>query len=248
MPVMDEFKAQRESIKNKPLSARISYFWTYYKWHVIISLAVIGTILSLVVEISSEKEKALYCAVVNGYSLDQDSSLANAFAEHLQLDTNKYTITINHNFTLGADANSASLVSVQYLNTYLEEGELDALVMDPDHFLDYAYSGYFQSLPHCLDAETLEKLSGNLIYIDVSVAESITKRLESGEFLTAAEYPYSKDPSTLAQPVAFGIDISNMTKFTDAYRYEGGICYYGIVANAEYLSNAVEFVSFLLEE
>ena len=48
MAVMDEFKEEREALKNGTPKQKLAYFWYYYKWHVIISLVVIILIVSFV--------------------------------------------------------------------------------------------------------------------------------------------------------------------------------------------------------
>ena len=35
MPVMDEFREEREAIKNAGWDYKLKYFWDYYKWFVI---------------------------------------------------------------------------------------------------------------------------------------------------------------------------------------------------------------------
>lgn len=48
MAVMDEFKEEREALKNGTPKQKLAYFWYYYKWHVIIALVVIIMIVSFV--------------------------------------------------------------------------------------------------------------------------------------------------------------------------------------------------------
>lgn len=48
MAVMDEFKVERETIKNAKFIDKFSYFWTYYKWWVIIPV-IVSTIISNVI-------------------------------------------------------------------------------------------------------------------------------------------------------------------------------------------------------
>ena len=42
MAVMDEFKEEREALKRGTPKQKLAYFWYYYKWHVIISVIIIG--------------------------------------------------------------------------------------------------------------------------------------------------------------------------------------------------------------
>ena len=41
MPVMDEFREERETIKNGTFKQKWQYFCDYYKWHVIIGAFVL---------------------------------------------------------------------------------------------------------------------------------------------------------------------------------------------------------------
>ena len=52
MAVMDEFKEEREALKNGTPRQKLTYFWYYYKWHVIIALVVIIMIVSFVKQLT----------------------------------------------------------------------------------------------------------------------------------------------------------------------------------------------------
>lgn len=48
MAVMDEFKEEREALKRGTPKQKLAYFWYYYKWHVIISVIIIGMLVSFI--------------------------------------------------------------------------------------------------------------------------------------------------------------------------------------------------------
>ena len=56
MPVMDEFKEEREALKHGTPKQKFAYFLDYYKWHVIVALAVIGFAGSLIYQAVTCKE------------------------------------------------------------------------------------------------------------------------------------------------------------------------------------------------
>ena len=41
MALMDEFKEERESIKNKSFKEKLDYFWCYYKWWIITPIIIV---------------------------------------------------------------------------------------------------------------------------------------------------------------------------------------------------------------
>ena len=74
MAVMDEFKEEREALKNGTPKQKLAYFWYYYKWHVIIALVVIIMIVSFVKQLTDRKDPAFYAVMLNASLLDQITS------------------------------------------------------------------------------------------------------------------------------------------------------------------------------
>ena len=66
MPVMDEFREEREALKHGTLKEKLSYFVYYYKWHVIVSVCAIAAVAVLASQILTRKDTAFYAAMVNG--------------------------------------------------------------------------------------------------------------------------------------------------------------------------------------
>jgi len=55
MAVMDEFKEEREALKRGTPKQKLAYFWYYYKWHVIISVMIIGIARKLYLPVRKPK-------------------------------------------------------------------------------------------------------------------------------------------------------------------------------------------------
>ena len=72
MAVMDEFKEEREALKNGTPKQKLAYFWYYYKWHVIIALVVIIMIVSFVKQLTDRKDPAFYAVMLNASLLRSD--------------------------------------------------------------------------------------------------------------------------------------------------------------------------------
>ena len=57
MPVMDEFREEREAIKQKSRKEQWDYFWGYYKWYVIGGAALLAVIIYIIIQESPQKMK-----------------------------------------------------------------------------------------------------------------------------------------------------------------------------------------------
>ena len=60
MALMDEFKEERASIKNGTFKQKFSYFWCYYKWHVICSVLAVVIVVSYIHAVVTRKDIAFY--------------------------------------------------------------------------------------------------------------------------------------------------------------------------------------------
>ena len=74
MAVMDEFKEEREALKRGTPKQKLAYFWYYYKWHVIISVIIIGMLVSFIYQFVNRKDTAFNAVLLNASLLDQMSS------------------------------------------------------------------------------------------------------------------------------------------------------------------------------
>ena len=72
MPLMDEFREEREALKHGTWKEKLSYFFDYYKWHVVVTIAAIIFIVSITYQIVTRKDTAFYAAMVN--AIEQNSA------------------------------------------------------------------------------------------------------------------------------------------------------------------------------
>ena len=140
--------------------------------------------------------------------------------------------------------------TAEFITVYIAARDLDVIAGDPDSFSRYAYSSVYLDLSEALDAKTIAALSqaGRLYYIDRAVADKIDELQNTNQSAEGVSKPDPFRPEDMEDPVPVGVDISECSKFTDAYYYKEGSSYLGIVANTKQLANAVKFITFLLEE
>ena len=65
MPVMDEFREEREAIKHAPLEKRLEYFRDYYLGKTLLILFVVGMLGAWLISVITAKEPALYITLVS---------------------------------------------------------------------------------------------------------------------------------------------------------------------------------------
>ena len=248
MAVMDEFKEERENIKNQPFKKRLAYFWGYYKWYVLGGIFAIIVLTFFIRDLTGRKEDALYGIVVNGHSLSEDEPLARGFEEYAGIDTDKYTVSINSSLFIHDTIDETGITSGQFITVYMAAGDLDVSIMDTGNFEKYAYAGNFQDLSAHLDSSLLEKLADRIYYIDYAVMEELDRRQEENLSTDDIVYPDPYDPANMEKPIPVGIDLTGCRKFFDAYYYEDGTAFLGISVNSKSPDMAARFIDYLFAE
>ena len=148
MAVMDEFKEEREALKRGTPKQKLAYFWYYYKWHVIISVIIIGMLVSFIYQFVNRKDTAFNAVLLNASLLDQMSSeqpdFLTDFAEKEGIDLNTSDITFDTSIRIVEDSmDEVSVTSTQKLMAYVAANELDSMITDFDSFQKYANSSLF---------------------------------------------------------------------------------------------------------
>lgn len=248
MAVMDEFREERENVKNQPFKKRLGYFWSYYKWYVLGGIFAIIVLTVFIRDLAGRKEDALYGIVVNGYSLSADEPLAQGFAEYAGIDTNEYAVSLNSSLFIHDTMDESSITSGQFITVYMAAGDIDTGIMDVGNFKKYAYAGSYQDLSAYLDSSVLEKLKDRLYYIDYAVVEELDRRQEENLSEDDIVYPDPRDPGKMEKPVPVGVDLTGCEKFFDAYYYEDGTAFLGIFVNSKSPDMAVRFIDYLFAE
>ena len=67
MAVMDEFREEREALKNADLKTKWQYFLDYYKWWVIGIAAALAFVISMIYSALTAKDNALSGYFLNTY-------------------------------------------------------------------------------------------------------------------------------------------------------------------------------------
>lgn len=248
MPVMDEFKEERAALKNGTLKEKLSYFWCYYKWHVVAAVAIVAFAVSMTVSILTSKENALYVAIINAVELPPAAEYPAAFAEYAGIDTQTYDILFDTTMRFGDSMDQDTIASSQKLMTYLAAGELDVFVGDEAAINQYAYNETFYDLRDVLTAEQLEQYEPYFYYLDQTLLDALNEAKDSPDYdyTSFTHRPDPKDPEAMENPVPVGLYLNTAASFLENYYFSGDVVL-AIPVNCGSMENASKFIDFVLE-
>lgn len=259
MPLMDEFKKERESMKDKPFKEKIGYFWYYYKWHTVGAVFFLIILITLVHDIVTSKEIVFNATFMNAYSLDmsgntEGNAFLKEFAQLAGIDTEKYEVYLDTNMRFDLTSyDQASLAASQKFLAMSAAGEIDVVVSERDIFSNYADSGMFQDLRDCLTEAQLEKYADYFFYYDRTVLEREIdfEEVNNSDLTIPEDTVERRDPASMSDPVPVGIflDDSLNDRLIDAgYFIEDQELVFGIMGKEENRQNCLLFLDWLTDK
>lgn len=263
MPVMDEFKEEREALKNASFKEKWQYFLDYYKWYVIGGGLTLLLVCIFIRDVATAKDYALYGTFINAYAFQNEDgsekaqALMDEMAARLEIDTEEYEVGIDSSLTIGGSssvdvtgmtASEVSYQSEQKLMVYIAAGDLDFIAADSTTFLQYATNETFFDLREVLSPEQQEKYEPYYYYVDMAEVNTANEASQNGTFDSYVPREYDPlDPSTCLEPVPIAVCINNSPKVMDAYYFREEIVPMGIVVNSSHVEDAVMFLDYLFE-
>lgn len=249
MPLMDEFKEEREALKHGTPKQKLRYFWDYYKWHTIAVIAAILVLIFTIREFVTRKDTAFYACFLNltryNYTMDEAESV-NAFAEFAGIDTDKYSIFFDTSIQIGMGT-GADNDSSQKLFAYLFAAEIDVMVSDLDSILTYAYQSDFYDMRELLSEEQLAACQDSFYYIDGAVLDEIKAARESNNLSYSPVYPDPLLPDQMKDPIPAGIvlrDDNPLAKDYYFYEKKGAV---SVMINTKRPELALKFIDFVMQ-
>lgn len=174
MALMDEFKEEREKIKDGTLKEKLSYFWDYYKWYVIVPLIVIIFLGTTIYQKITAPEVILNGVLINAHNIEADTArnkLGADFLKNIEMDAEEYAVTLNTSLSYVDDTDSASsnYESMQALMAWIAAGSIDFLCGDYDTMMALSNHEYFLDLREVLNEEQIKKYEPYFLYTDKNV-------------------------------------------------------------------------------
>ena len=248
MPVMDEFKEEREAVKNGTFQQKLSYFMDYYKWHVIVSVIALFLVISLVTQMISQKDSALYICLLNTYEDNDPAEYMQSLAEYAGIDLNKEDILFDTSlFIEQGQLNQNSVLSTQKFVAYLAAGQLDMMITDSGSMVDYANDEYFYDMREFLTQEQVEKYEQYFYYVDMAVVQ---KKLDARSSLNQEyipDYPDPRHPENMKQPIPVGLYLEGENTLKSLISFRSDEVVIGVFRNTKHGENVSRFIDFLLQ-
>lgn len=239
MPLMDEFREQREAMKKKPFKERFDYFWYYHKGHVIGGLFALIVGIILIHDAVTSKDTVFYAVFLNAFSTDQEQEFMDEFANQAQIDLDKHLVYLDTGIRFNlSEYDEVSKASIERFLAMTTAGEVDVTVAERDLFANYADKGMFLDLRSFLTKEQLDRCRESLFYYDAAALEKeidIEALMENDIFLSKDEVQ-RRDPSSMKDPVPVGIFLDDTMKkrLTDSgYYAKSQELVFGVMSSAK---------------
>lgn len=249
MPVMDEFREEREALKHGTPKEKLTYFIDYYKWYVIIAVLVIFVGISVIREMLNQKETVLYTCLLNTVELDA-SDYNNAFAESLGIDTEKYELYFDASTWIDLGSlDEATVTSSQKLAAYLAAGELDIMITDTDSVTNYSYQDNFFTMEELLSPEQYERYKPYFYYIDLAAMEEWHAYVTDPDNLLidySYDFPDPRKPEDMTAPTPVGIFLDDCEALKSFYHFKTDDVVFCVFANSSHTVIALQYLDYLM--
>lgn len=249
MPVMDEFREEREAMKQKSFKEKIQYFCDYYKWHVIGAAALIAFVISMIYSVATRKEWAFYGAFINAYQTPDYNAFCDDFAQYADIDLRKYDVMLDSNIYITDSVyDPGNVDTMERLMVYIAAGDMDVMVSGPKIINRYAYYDTFQDLRQILPQDLQTQLEPYYYYMDLALADEFDALQESGE--TSNVPPYPADPSSpegMENPVPVGLYVQDCPRIQDAFIFQEDEVILGVAGNVSQTDTILAFIRMIYD-
>ena len=219
MPLMDEFKEERESIKNASWPKKWQYFKDYYLKWVIVGIAALIFLIAMLVSMLTNKEEMLVELVNFNEDFSAEDELEIPFEEQYLENTKKQTITLDYGCTIvgkGKDQNNSQLVysyqDEQKIAAIAIAGDLDLMISGKSVIERFADEGMYIALDQVLSPSEYE--GRELIYSD---GKAVAVCMDDSVLLNRY-YIYKEEPKESIY-AAFVVNSKRRDMAVKFYRY-----------------------------
>lgn len=255
--IPEDSKDDEKTPEKSAFEKKISYFYDYYKVHVIIGIIAIIAIVYVFNSIHSHKPSGFNAYIINSYGISGDE-LEKMFVTYASLDTESNEYTINSSLTMSSKLESPyDMGTSQVLDSLISQAELDVLAFDSQAFYTFGLQSYYIDLSTVLSEEDMELWKDHLYYIDMADYDyalenadefgldmsKVTYLTESDDIKEEAES--HRYPDTMIDPVPIGIFLDDSGLCQNTICYSGKIPVVGIIANSQRPDLAVKFLHFM---
>lgn len=231
MSVVDEIREQqKKSLSTMSFQQKLSYFWDYYKIHTIVAIVLLIIAVTVIHQLVTNKDYAFYATVINTGTVQYEDTTsekwAQEFMEFAQIDPSKYQVYIDAAISLSDSTDPQYLAANQQkLVAMMQTGAISAQIAETETFEQYAQFECFFNLEDIMNAEQIEKYSPYFYYTDAATFEQDETVVSEQNTDTTPIDPSTLtinhlDPSTMEQPVAVGVVITDSKRMQDSDYYQ----------------------------
>lgn len=246
MPVMDEFREEREAIRHGTPKQKYQYFKDYYRMPLIIIIIACVFVGILVYHFVTHKDSAFYAAMLNCSPYPDNEWFTDEYSRYASIDTDRYSVTFDTGIYFKLNSTDEdTYITVQKLDAYTGVGQLDVMLGGGDEFAHFANSILFHDLRTVLTEEQIARYEPFFYYIDAARLDSAPS-----EASASTEYADPRKPEEMEDPIPVAIYVENSQKLNAAYYFknaEDGIAL-GIYSNTSHPDNAAMFIDYLLTD
>ena len=250
MTIHEYIKKAYKGIKDQPRKERLSYLWDYYKWHLIVLVAVIAVSAQIIAGICTRKDSVFFGFLLNCKINTQNEAYLQGFYDYAGIDGDKQEAAFYTDVIL-TDRNAQSDVTAfQRILAGVATKETDFIAGPAEAFQVCAYnsSRILVDLRDFFEEETLKQFSDRLYYIDKAVLEKFDAPPGTAMDPSLLTYPDPTKPEIMEQPIPVGINISDLEDFKEAYYFPDTVLYFGIIANTPRSQLVNQFVAYLFKQ
>lgn len=248
MPVMDEFKKEREEIRQKSLKEKLAYFFDYYKWHTLAATVLLAAAISLIIQLVNQKDCVLYICLMNTMTSSNMDDYVQSFEEYIGIDRSDYEVTLDTSMYIeigGTD--SATAASFQKLAVYIASGDLDLMITSPEIIQYYVDQKIFYDLRKVLTPDQIALYEPYFFYVDQTIVDAVIETEANGDFYEG-EYSDPRQPEAMEDPVPVGIFLDDCLRFKENILFgdeENVLC---VIVTSSHIETGLKFIDFIMQE
>ncbi|MBQ1566710.1 MAG: hypothetical protein IIZ80_02325 [Erysipelotrichaceae bacterium] len=223
MTFIERLNKDRQQLSRLPDNkSRITFIWDYYKIPIIVFLSVLLLSVILLISNIGRKDASMYVVLLNNDSSlrECDSTIFDEALKKTDLDLKGKSVDVNDKLSVGQEGNEAEdIETMQILTALFTISDLDLYVADKQYFDYFLEDGGYADLSLLIDQNLLERYKDDLYYWE----------------------------NQYGQKTLCGIILHNDSMLHKAGYYHNDVIM-GVVANANNLQAAVEFIRQMLSD
>lgn len=250
MAVMDEFKEERDEMKNASPKEKLAYFWYYHKWYVIGGLIAFFIIAAFIHDMVTQKDIIMEAALLNSsVRIEETEAYNEKVLTDLGIDTKQYALSMDTSLKISFGImDETAISSSEKLSAYVAASMLDTIIAGDELFSRYANAGIFADLREVLSDEEIEKYSPYFFYVDTEIVKQVQLSETEMDSSLRPEIPDPTKPELMENPVPVGIYIDDCSEFLGVYAFpDAGRVALGILEDAPHEDMTVAFLNYIFE-